>query len=76
MLSTLAAAEYYYRLGALKRSTSDLALADAYVQRVAIHAYPDGSLSEQIDRNSGYMVSASDLTWNYASVLTTAAATQ
>jgi glucoamylase len=37
---------------------------------VRAHANPDGSLSEQIDKNSGYMTSAADLTWNYASFLT------
>lgn len=43
---------------------------DAYLRVVRAHANPDGSLSEQIDRDSGYMTSARDLTWNYASVLT------
>ena len=40
--------------------------------RVQLHANPDGSLSEQIDRHSGYMSSARDLTWNYAALLTAA----
>jgi glucoamylase len=43
---------------------------DAYLKRVRLHANPDGSLSEQIDRNSGFMVSARDLTWSYASFIT------
>lgn len=43
---------------------------DRFMKRVRIHANPDGSLSEQIDRNSGFMVSARDLTWSYASFLT------
>jgi|GEM_PF-325945 len=34
------------------------------------HANADGSLSEQMDKDSGYMASARDLTWNYASMLT------
>lgn len=43
---------------------------DAFMRRVRMHANPDGSLSEQIDRNSGFMVSARDLTWSYASYIT------
>ncbi|MFI5346958.1 MAG: glycoside hydrolase family 15 protein [Elusimicrobiota bacterium] len=42
---------------------------DTYLSEVRAHANPDGSLSEQIDKNSGVMMSAKDLTWNYASVL-------
>jgi glucoamylase len=44
---------------------------DALVLRVRTHAHPDGSLNEQIDRNTGYMTSAADLTWNYAQLLST-----
>lgn len=43
---------------------------DAYMRRIIYHANPDGSLAEQIDRNSGYMVSARDLTWSYAAFIT------
>lgn len=50
--------------------------ADSYVTKVMYHANPDGSLSEQIDRNSGFMTSAANLTWNYASVLTAETAQQ
>jgi glucoamylase len=42
---------------------------DSFMAEVRAHANPDGSLSEQIDKNTGYMTSANDLTWNYASVL-------
>lgn len=42
---------------------------DSFFAEVRAHANPDGSLSEQIDKNSGVMTSAKDLTWNYASVL-------
>jgi glucoamylase len=42
---------------------------DSFMGEVRAHANPDGSLSEQIDKNSGVMTSAKDLTWNYASVL-------
>lgn len=44
---------------------------DRQLRRVKYHAFPDGSLSEQINRYTGFMQSARDLTWNYASVLTT-----
>ncbi len=43
--------------------------SDGYLARVKTHANADGSLSEQMDRQSGYMTSARDLTWNYASLL-------
>ena len=49
-------------LGLMKES-------DGYFARVRRHANGDGSLSEQMDRDSGVMTSARDLTWNYASVL-------
>jgi glucoamylase len=42
---------------------------DSYLAEVRAHANPDGSLSEQIDKDTGVMMSAKDLTWNYASVL-------
>ena len=44
--------------------------ADRQLRRVKYHAYPDGSLSEQMNRHTGFMQSARDLTWNYAAVLT------
>ena len=42
---------------------------DALVQRVLDHAHPEGSLSEQIDRNTGEMRGATDLTWSYAALI-------
>jgi glucoamylase len=47
---------------------------DSFLAEVRAHANPDGSLSEQIERNSGVMTSAKDLTWNYASILSALAA--
>ncbi|KAJ5495325.1 Glucoamylase [Penicillium diatomitis] len=44
--------------------------ADGYVSIVQTHAYANGSLSEQFDRNSGVPISARDLTWSYAALLT------
>lgn len=43
---------------------------DAYMNRGHYHGQPDGHWAEQMNRNSGYMQSAADLTWNYASYLT------
>lgn len=43
---------------------------DRYMKRIRHHVGADGSLSEQIDRKSGEMKSASDLTWSYASFVT------
>ncbi|HEX4048054.1 MAG TPA: glycoside hydrolase family 15 protein [Elusimicrobiota bacterium] len=42
---------------------------DSFLAEVRAHANPDGSLSEQMDRDTGVMKSANDLTWNYASIL-------
>ena len=70
VLCTLAAAEYYYRLASLRNAPGLLAHGDLFMERVKYHANPDGSLSEQMDRHSGYMTSARDLTWSYAAFLT------
>jgi glucoamylase len=51
---------------------SEVRLAgDGFLRRVRYHSFPDGSLSEQMNRYTGFMQSANDLTWNYASILTT-----
>jgi glucoamylase len=78
VLTTLAFAESYYRMAAeyLKRGQKDRASectkkAESFVSRVQYHANSDGSLNEQFDRNTGFMTSVQDLTWSYASVLTT-----
>ena len=42
---------------------------DTFLERVRLHAHSDGGLAEQIDRETGFMISAADLTWSYASVL-------
>ncbi|KAI0112247.1 glycoside hydrolase family 15 protein [Nemania sp. FL0031] len=47
--------------------------ADGFVAKVQQYAYSNGSLSEQFDRSSGAPVSARDLTWSYASLLTAVA---
>lgn len=43
---------------------------DLYMLRVLYHANPDGSLSEQFNRENGYMQGAPNLTWSHASFLT------
>lgn len=43
---------------------------DRYLERILFHRNSDGSLSEQINRNSGYMQGAPNLTWSHASFLT------
>lgn len=54
----------------MQTAREHLLRGDRYFQRVRIHANPDGTLSEQISRFNGYMISANNLTWSYASVLT------
>jgi GH15 family glucan-1,4-alpha-glucosidase len=43
---------------------------DLYLMRVIYHANPDGSLSEQFNRENGYMQGAPNLTWSHASFIT------
>ncbi len=62
-LTTLAYAEYFYRLG-------DRIKGDEYMQRVKYHADASGHMSEQLSRENGYMLSARDLTWSYVAFLT------
>lgn len=76
-LCTLAIAEALYRVAdTVKAKGNDVLaedyakLADTFVARVRFHAYQDGVLDEQIDKYSGFMTSAKDLTWNYAAMLT------
>ncbi|KAI0884713.1 carbohydrate-binding module family 20 protein [Annulohypoxylon maeteangense] len=47
--------------------------ADGFVDIVSKYASSNGSLAEQFDRASGAPLSARDLTWSYASLLTVAA---
>ncbi|KAJ3163314.1 glycoside hydrolase 15 protein [Geranomyces variabilis] len=44
--------------------------ADSFLNRVRRHAPPDGRLSEQMNRDTGFMQGAIDLTWSYASIVT------
>ena len=75
-LCTLAMAEASYAYAALLQRhqqpyASIIHQANSDVKRARHHAHPDGSMDEQIDRDSGEMKSARDLTWNYAALLTT-----
>jgi glucoamylase len=45
-------------------------MGDRYVRQIRKHGAADGSLSEQIKKDSGYMTGAVDLTWSYAALLT------
>ena len=42
------------------------------LRRVRYHAGGDGSLSEEFNRETGMMESASNLTWSYAALLSAA----
>jgi len=44
--------------------------ADGYLARVLFHRNADGSLSEQMNRENGYMQGAPNLTWSHASIIT------
>lgn len=44
--------------------------ADSYLSRVLYHANADGSLSEQMNRTTGFMQGAPNLTWSHASFIT------
>lgn len=45
---------------------------DGYLRRSRFHADSSGAMSEQFNRDTGYMQSASELTWSHASVITAA----
>ncbi len=75
-LCTLALAEAWYHYANVQRlhhqtNFESLKLADKFIQRVHFHANSDDSMDEQIQRDTGKMTSAKDLTWNYAALLTT-----
>jgi glucoamylase len=45
-------------------------LGDAELRRVRYHANPDGSLYEQMNRRTGFMWGAPNLSWSHAALLT------
>ncbi|TPX34315.1 glucan 1,4-alpha-glucosidase [Synchytrium microbalum] len=86
-LATLAVSEFYYkaslkephiadqRRGVFSRSKLFDA-AEALVARVRKHASLDGHLSEEMNRETGFMTGAVDLSWSYAAFLTAILARQ
>ncbi|MBT4792065.1 MAG: hypothetical protein HON90_10875 [Halobacteriovoraceae bacterium] len=44
--------------------------ANAFIKRVKTHMGPSGRMDEQLDKYSGHMLGARDLTWSYASFIT------
>ncbi|MCB0357072.1 MAG: glycoside hydrolase family 15 protein [Bdellovibrionales bacterium] len=69
-LTTLALAEYYYKLAVEMHDRTFVEKADKTLERVLFHAGPDGSMAEQMNLYTGFMESARDLTWSYASFIT------
>ena len=75
--STLAAAEFYYRLAA--GCTGELAgtykeKGDAFLATVRAFTPRSGELSEQFDQKTGAQVSARKLAWSYAAFITAVSA--
>jgi glucoamylase len=76
VLTTAAFATAHYELAQAALASGDAAQAktefaegDQFMERLHYHASADGNLSEQLDRNSGFMTSARDLTWSHAEFL-------
>ncbi|MCB0394829.1 MAG: glycoside hydrolase family 15 protein, partial [Bdellovibrionales bacterium] len=63
-LTTFAIAEYY------RKTKQNLVEADGLMAEGLYHAGANCQMDEQIHRESGYMLSAYDLTWSYAAFLT------
>lgn len=77
ILCSLSVAEYYYKKSMLQHNSKRLAdfhKAESMMERIKYHSRPDFSLSEQLDRENGFMKAAENLTWSHASFLTTAKA--
>jgi glucoamylase len=81
VLLTAAFGRYSYRLaaelakqGRTQEASVYIQKGDEYMERIRAHANADGSLSEQIQRTSGLMMSARDLTWSYVEFIQAAEA--
>jgi glucoamylase len=57
----------------LQLTSAVKSFADGFVEIAAKYTPSNGGLSEQFDKGTGQPLSAADLTWSYASVLTAAA---
>jgi glucoamylase len=68
---TFGAAEFYYKLAALKGGDAALVAKGDAILAMARRSIPDtGEISEQFDQTTGEQTSAKSLTWSYASYLT------
>ncbi|WP_119270177.1 glycoside hydrolase family 15 protein [Taklimakanibacter deserti] len=72
--STLAAAEFYYRLAAVLHDRTYRARGDAFLETVRAYTPENGELSEQFDRVTGRQTSAKNLAWSHAGLITAVAA--
>ena len=75
--STLAAAEFYYRLAAA--TAGEMASAykrqgDGFLETVRAFTPASGELSEQFDRSTGRQTSAKRLAWSHAGLITAVSA--
>ncbi len=77
VLSTLGYGEIHYKMANLAKRKGQFNLVqnlidmgDQFIACVQYHANTDGSLNEQMNRVTGFMTSVTDLTWNYAAVIT------
>jgi glucoamylase len=64
ILATNSFAEYYCR-----KSPDSMPRGRLYLDRTMRHMGPNGEMSEQYNRQSGFLQGAHDLTWSYASFL-------
>jgi len=71
-VTTLAAASLCYRRGRRLRDADLIARGDAFRTTVRDFTPADGHLAEQIDRATGALASARDLTWSYAAFVSAA----
>lgn len=67
---TFGAAEFYYKLAALREDASLIAKGDAILDMARRSILPSGEISEQFHQTTGEQTSAKSLTWSYASYLT------
>ncbi len=72
--AAFATAHYAISLAALDNgdriiADRELSSGDEYLERIRYHSMTDGSLSEQLNRDTGFMTSARDLTWSHAELI-------
>ncbi|MGE4232362.1 MAG: glycoside hydrolase family 15 protein [Bacteriovoracia bacterium] len=74
VLATLGLAEFYYKLASKKHEPIYYKKGERLLKRVWFHSPLSGELAEQMDKKTGFMRAAENLTWNYAAILTTLSA--